>query len=132
MNETPASVLAVETNMKDYNTAEDRSNGIPERFIPDEPAVIGDEYSLSPEDWNCEALIYVCHRCARLSRGFEEHVVHSAESHRETNEHPVSSCSALAADGFYWPEGGPEVVNQAQEQFSDGESTPNRLADIVG
>ena len=117
--------------MTEYNPTEDSST-VPESFIPDEPAVIGDEYSLSPENWKCETLIYVCHRCARLSRGFEEHVIHSAESHLKIEEHPLATCSALPADHHYWPEGGPKVIETAQEQFTDGESAPNRLVDIVG
>ena len=116
--------------MTDYNPTED-SSIVPESFIPDEPAVIGDEYSLPPEDWKCENVIYCCNLCGYLSRGFEGHVVHSAESHTETTEHPVSTCSALPADRHYWPEGGPKVIETAQEQFTDGDA-PNQLADIVG
>ena len=117
--------------MTDYNTAED-SSIVPESFIPDESAVIGDEYSLPPEDWKCETLIYVCHRCARLSCGFEEHMEHSAESHPAIEEHPLATCSALPADSHYWPEGGPKVIETAQQQFSGDKPAPNQLADIVG
>jgi hypothetical protein len=118
--------------MTDYNAAEDRSNDIPNRFIPDGTEVMGNEYDLPPEEWACDALIHVCHLCGCLSRELEGHIKHSAEAHKRCDEHPMATCTALPADEWYWPEWEISAVEDLQEQLSDEKGAPNTVSEIVG
>lgn len=101
-------------------------------LLTNERDKITNEYDLPPEEWPCENLIHACHHCGRLSRGLGGHMSHCANSHKRSDLHPTESCSALPADGMWWPEFGITVVENLQQSLSGREGPPNTVSDIVG
>jgi hypothetical protein len=109
-----------------------KNDRIPTALLPDEKVTVGNEFDLSPDEWTCANLIHVCHHCGRLSRGLGGHTVHCAETHKRSDLHPTASCSALPADGQWWPEDGITVVEDLQQSLAGREGPPNAVSDVVG